>query len=422
MKIAIISDIHLGDKKCKLLRPIEDSPQKKNSSQMEDAEQYRTTDTFNELCREIKKFTKGQGPLDYLVLNGDILDFSINEFDDTCRIAKPFFRALAESKLAKTIVYIPGNHDKHIWDAVEWERNIIMKLKAFDKPKDFTRVQTGLIDYAKGNLYLPNVTTLGNEGEYGGLFLEGLFDKDNFLRMNVVYPTLFIKNSTDTYLVTHGHMLDMAWVLLSELLGGEPGIAKNPNMHELEEYNIPITSMICTGVGQAGSVSQLFYEIQVQAKKGRTTRLEKTLRNVIPKLDKLVDFPWYARRFGYLLPRLFLKSILRKMATEIKDSRYNEQFLDEDSIKRRFLRFYAASCLRAKEDFGIDPPKKMIFGHTHEPIPIDNPFKIKKSELPDLGVPEVWAYNTGGWLKEGTKGAEVFFFDDDGTLSSVSIK
>lgn len=105
MKIAIISDIHLGDKKCKLLRPIEDSPQKKDSSQMEDAEQYRTTDTFNELCREIKKFTKGQGPLDYLVLNGDILDFSINEFDDTCKIAKPFFRVSGKQACQNNCLY-----------------------------------------------------------------------------------------------------------------------------------------------------------------------------------------------------------------------------------------------------------------------------------------------------------------------------
>lgn len=275
MKLAIISDVHLGDRKCKLV------------------ENGAITQTYKALHGEIMKFT-GDAPLDYFVLNGDTLDFSINGFKESCVIARPFFRQIAKDKLAKEIVFIPGNHDKHIWDAVEWETNIIRRLKDHEDPRDFRRSQTGLIDYAQGNLYLPGVTMLKGPRRYGTLFLEGLFDKDNVLQIDIVYPNLFIKTPTDTYLITHGHMLELAWVLLSELLGGLPKISENPGIKELEEYNIPLTSMICTGVGQAGEVSKRFCEIQQEVKKNQTTKFEETLQNVILKLEKLVELSWYA--------------------------------------------------------------------------------------------------------------------------------
>ncbi len=71
-------------------------------------------------------------------------------------------------------------------------------------------------------------------------------------------------------------MLELAWVLLSELLSGEPELNRI-GIAELEEYNIPVTSMICTGVGQAGDVSRLFYRIEIEAKQGKSRRLRKLL-------------------------------------------------------------------------------------------------------------------------------------------------
>ncbi len=401
MKIAIISDVHLGDGKCKLV------------------ENGVVTQTYSALHGEIMKFA-GDAPLDYFVLNGDTLDFSINGFKESCIIAKPFFREIAKDKLAKEIVFIPGNHDKHIWDAVEWETNIIRRLKDHDNPREFRRFQTGLIDYAQESLYLPGVTMLKGPSPYGTLFLEGLFDKDNVLPISIVYPNLFVKTPADNYLITHGHMLELAWVLLSEFLGGLPRIPEEPNMKQLEEYNIPLTSMICTGVGQAGEVSKHFYEIQQDVKKRKTTRLEETLQNVILKLEKLVELPWYAKIFDGTLLKLFKKAVL-SAAKDVEDSRYDEEFFKRESVKKRFLRFYEATCTQARE-LKIVPPWKIIFGHTHDPFPFTKPLEITKDDLPRLTVEKLSLYNTGGWLKEEPKGAEVFFFDDNGALSSVNVK
>ncbi len=120
MKIAIISDLHIGDYNCKLI------------------EAHSTSTTYNRFKSTILDFTGGD-PLDYLVLNGDVLDFSINSFEASCIMARPFFQALAGDAITKEIIYIPGNHDKHIWDAVEWETNIIKRLKEHKDPRGFRR-------------------------------------------------------------------------------------------------------------------------------------------------------------------------------------------------------------------------------------------------------------------------------------------
>ncbi|MDI6889486.1 MAG: metallophosphoesterase [Thermodesulfovibrionales bacterium] len=402
MKIGIISDIHLGDGNCKLVQ------------------NGKVTNTYDTLKNESKKFTHGNA-LDYLILNGDILDFSISSFEESCRIAKPFFHAIKKDNLAQQIVYIPGNHDKHVWDAVEWETSIIRKLKRYKNPEKFKRTQPGLIDYEKGLLDLPGVSKVRGTDRYGTLFLEGLFKRGNVLPMNIAYPNLYIRTPTDTYLVTHGHMLELAWVLLSELLNGIiPEPPQNVGIAELEEFNIPLTSMICTGVGQAGDVSNLFYQIQQESKRGKTETLNRVLEGVIPRLDKLI-----------LLPKVFefvdnlalsgLKKAAIHIAENVKDSRYNEYFLKDESVRNRFLRFYEASCDEAK-NLGLNSPWKIIFGHTHEPFSYNNPFVIKEEELPQLKVEKVLFYNTGGWLRQEGKSAEVFFIDDNGSLLSVNIQ
>lgn len=400
MKIGIISDVHLGDSHCKLVQS------------------GNVTATYDTFKNVIFNFTKDD-QLDYLVLNGDIIDFSINSFEESCIAAKPFFRAIQKDALAKEIIYIPGNHDKHIWDAVEWETNIIRRLKDHQDPRPFRRTQPGLIDYMNNKpLDLVGVSRVANTQRYGTLFLEGLFEKDKTLPINIVYPNLYIKTDKNVYIVTHGHMLELAWVLLSEILKGEPELFEKIGIKELEEYNIPLTSMICTGVGQGGAVSSLFYKIQKEAKRGKTERLKRLFDNVMPKLDKLIELPWYAELLDDALLIAIRKAALY-VAGDVTDSRYDEDFFKKETVRSRFIGFYSASCSQADE-LNISHPNKVIFGHTHEPLGVDSPMEI--DNISTLKGRKMQLYNTGGWLDEVGKSAEVFFFDESGNLSSVNIK
>lgn len=416
MTIGIISDTHFGDDNCKLLG---------NGG---------LSNVYVKFRNEVVKFTGGPSarkPLNYLVLNGDTLDFSINSFDDSCRKARPFFEAIQRDNLAEKIILIPGNHDKQIWDVVEWERHVTMRMQQHLDPEDFTRTQPALIGDDMRSLVLPGVSPKPGASGPGGLFLEGLFPSSaSSIGIIVAYPNLYIKTSADTYIVTHGHMLEPAWVLLSELMADYPPIRKETNnhvgLHELEELNKPLSDLICSAIGQGGPVSDVFYQIQVDAKNGKADELKRLLDCLLPKLDALVELPWYAEGLDNAL--LFaLKKVAFAIVEKGKNSRYDSEFCDHQPVRDRFARFYRASAEQAREVFHLGPPNRVIFGHTHEPIGAKSPKIVTAKELPQLDFraikdQELRLYNSGGWLKDVTgKSADVFFFDDSGNLTSVNI-
>ncbi len=402
MKIAIISDLHLGDDRCKLVA------------------NGNVAAAYQNMREAVRRFSSTA--LDYLVLAGDVLDFSINSFSESCRLARPFFRVLKEDALANRIVYIPGNHDKHIWDAVEWETNVIRKLKKHEDPRPFRRSQPGFIDYGKGKIELPGVSRVkGKKGRrYGTLFLEGLFDKKGAIEIDIVYPNLYINTPSGQYMVTHGHMLETAWVLLSELFSEVPGIPREPTLEQLEEFNVPLTSAICTGVGQAGEVSKLFYAIQAEAKAGKSEHLRLALDSAIPRIDLMIKLGLLEFVDNMVLGAI-KKQAIRIAEKQVKDPRADQPFLPEETDRQRFLRFYHASCVQARES-GLDNPDRIIFGHTHRAWPAADPRLLTRKELPQLEISPLTLYNTGGWLNEPGRSAEVFFIGGGGELSSVSIQ
>jgi Calcineurin-like phosphoesterase len=399
-RVAIISDTHFGDPNCKLVA------------------NGKTTSTFDLLKDAINK----KGPIDYLVLNGDTLDFSINSFSNSCAISRPFFKAIVE--LTKKIIYIPGNHDKQVWDATEWQRHIIRKLEKNIDPEPFVHAQAGILDLETDSINLPGVTP-NPGGDYGGMYIEGLLPETSNMPIYIVYPNLFIKCKDYTTLVTHGHFLEIAWVLLSELLKNFPG-GKLPDaidVKQMEEYNLPINTMICTGLGMGGPVTGLFQTVQQQAKSQQSQQLDEAIDVIKNNIKEMFGATWLTGETYDLVIGL-LKHWADSKISGYQDSRYSKTFKDKPEVQKRFAHFYAASCSQAAA-FGLAVPKRVIFGHTHEAIEDPLPYELPLA----TGLINIELYNTGGWLRpnsavEGT-GAEVFFMDDsdcEGRPVGVNIK
>ncbi len=399
MRIAVISDVHLGDPAGKLVR------------------EGGITETYAALREAVRGFTGGR-PLDFLVLNGDILDFSIRSFAGSCRIARPFFTALQRDGIAREIVYLPGNHDKHVWDAVEWETGVIRRLADHSDPRDFRRTQPGVIDLASGELVLPGVSRAASTGRYGTLFLEGLFAPGGHPPVAVAYPNLYLRGAGESLLVTHGHMLEPAWVLVSELLAGDPAVAGGPGVAELEEWNVPVTALLCTALGQAGRVSDLVREIQAQAREGESARLREALRHVVPNLESMIHLAWPFEGVDDLVLE-DLGRVAAGLAEHYRPARYDRVFFEREEVRGRFGRFYRASCAQAGE-LGVPPPRRVLFGHTHEPIPARAPMRVADPGLPGGG--DLLLFNSGGWLAGSDRGAEVFLLDESGELDSVNLR
>ena len=99
MKISIVSDLHLGDPMCALY------PEKPK-----------------EFPSKLKTFESVVGTdNDYLILLGDIFDFSIRSYNEVYAEGKKFFSHVQAKNLAKELLYVPGNHDFSFWHWLEHE-------------------------------------------------------------------------------------------------------------------------------------------------------------------------------------------------------------------------------------------------------------------------------------------------------------
>jgi DNA repair exonuclease SbcCD nuclease subunit len=95
MKFAIISDTHFGDDNCTLVS------------------------TENDKVTEGPKyvdFKKAAGTGNkYLILAGDILDFSIASYEKAYRYGQFFFQKVKDDDIADEMIYLAGNHVMRIY-------------------------------------------------------------------------------------------------------------------------------------------------------------------------------------------------------------------------------------------------------------------------------------------------------------------
>jgi 3',5'-cyclic AMP phosphodiesterase CpdA len=115
VRIAVISDTHFGDPLCTL---VSSGPRERAAD---------IGPAYEAMARAI-------GNVDYLVLLGDIVDFSVASYAEAYRQARCFFMRLRDDGLAKEIVYVPGNHDFDVWHTVEHQVNVINRLQQGQLP------------------------------------------------------------------------------------------------------------------------------------------------------------------------------------------------------------------------------------------------------------------------------------------------
>lgn len=397
-------------------------------------------------------FRRAVGRVDYLILNGDILDFSVASYEKTYRHAKVFFSALQQDRLADQIIYLPGNHDFDIWHIVEHQVNVINQLKQGELPRAFKRSVPGVVDDRRADpsekFSLPDVTAKpewhDNRTKYGNLFLDHITRKRSRsgraegrkLTFNFAYPNLyFVTDEGESVLVTHGHYFEAYWSMASDWLlpyaEADLALARRGelNLQELVGMNLPLTQLACTGIGQAEPLTWLIRRIKGEVEAGRVSTLSRYLDWIEARL---LDERRHVSRVrqaaeAYALGKLKRWLIAAIGGTEIP--RYSRQFMNLPSVRdrfRRYLRYSLNEIRQLSSEHGLDlpEPSHVIFGHTHQPIPWG------AEELMDTdGARTVRFCNTGGWLlqedAEGRTtfpGAEVVIYESGQGFRSVSIR
>jgi len=431
MKIAIISDTHLGDPLCTLV-------EKKGDSFI--------------AGRKYKEFKDAAGTKnDYLILLGDILDFSVTSYQNAYEYGKAFFTMIQKDKIADQYIYVPGNHDYGIWSVVENEVNIIYQIKNGRLPRRFRMSVPGIIDDRKNSrnkgFTLPGVEirTSGNFS-YGGLFLDNItknFDsnsnsitgKDSHFIFT--YPNIYMVTDNESILITHGHYLEAYWSILSEwtprVFKSDLRIGTAMDIGEMVGINFPMNQLACSGVGQAGLLTNVLSNVQFQIKRGDLKKAKEYLNNLDDYLDDNVfEYKWYQFINEALTDTISnkVKDAIIDIMSSHKETRYNETFFNSDEVRKRFINYYNASLveldnIKRFNNIIIPPPETIIFGHTHEPVPWND--KDAPKEMPTAGK-VVRLFNSGGWLmkeEDNEKvfcGAEVFKYETNKGFSSISIR
>ncbi|MCX6580902.1 MAG: metallophosphoesterase [Candidatus Aminicenantes bacterium] len=448
MRIAIISDIHLGD-------PMSVMAARKGDPVNGPIELGVGYKEFKEKVE--KKFKKkvigksGDYWLDHLVLLGDILDFSISSYENSYAVGKRFFQQLKDDGIADQIIYMPGNHDCDLWHTVEYQVNVINKVEKGELPKPFRMSVTGIIEGRKDMEKTENAFTLfkvtprkNNEPHmYGGLFLDKITNPTTCF--NFAYPNLYLVTDSDTILITHGQYLDMYWSVLGKwvfkVINGDLDL-KDPNGLNLKEMvgiNFPLNQLACSGVGQAAPLTEVIQNLEHDVNNKNVKNITKYLKNLWAELKKVVLFKhfivWLILRCP--LAKWWLKSEIIESVGKMTSSRYDEEFLEHQEVRDRFVEFYNSSIAEIDEinqakvyKKDIPAPTKMIFGHTHEPISWGDPKApaIILAQLPNEKQP-FRMYNSGGWLNKIGKdgklefcGAEIFFYETQEGISSVRVE
>jgi len=427
MRVAVLSDTHFGDPLCTL---VSSGPRDKEPS---------IGPAYEPLARAV-------GKVDYLVLLGDIIDFSVASYADAYRQARCFFRRLSDDGLAREIIYVPGNHDFDVWHTVEHQVNVINRLRQGQLPRAFKRSVPGVIDdrRASQKFLLPDVVPRRDreepEAHYGNLFFDDITREASNGRLtgrkltfNFAYPNLhLVTDAGESLLLTHGHYFEAFWSMAAEwtaLLAFDDLELESESMslREVVGINLPLHQLACTGIGQARPLSQIARTIQREAFQGRTETLEKYFERLSLWVRSDRSRGWPRRTLTALALR-WARGRLLSVLESLEHTRYSREFLTRPSVRERFRQYYRYSIaeterLLAEHGIEIPRPTHVIFGHTHQPIPWE------AEELADVvdGHP-VRFCNTGGWLLREDQssldfvGAELLLYETGSGVRSVSIR
>ena len=423
MRIVMISDTHFGDPMCTLV----------DNETLAPGEKY-------------EKFVEKAGKNnDYLVLLGDILDFSIVGYAKAYTVAKAFFRLIKQDKIAKSIIYVPGNHDFDMWHTVEHQINTIYQVGKGRPAKQFSWSVPGFIDDRTNSnnkgFQLPGVTDVidPKKPPRVKMFLNSITkledDSGEDTNFYFAYPNVYFVTDKESVLMTHGHYLEAYWSLMGKWvmkIGPEDlRIGDALDLWELVAINFPLCQLACSGIGQAGPLTELVRKVQREVKDRQFSRVEGYVNNLDNEIDKLTPYgTFHPKELLTDAASNYAKKEFLKALKERKTTRYREEFVSNKEVLDRFRNFFEASwvemcMLNDHHGLDIQMPHKVIFGHTHRPIKWGAPHAPRAWVI---GGNPVTLYNTGGWLWRQPRGgqrefcgAAVFTYDSDRGFDSHTI-
>lgn len=290
-------------------------------------------------------------------------------------------------ELFERIIYIPGNHDHHLWESAR-ETQYVNHISTLN-PGEFLP-----IPWHATNMFEEKAAN-----PVPAYFLTKLVQRFPHLKDTVIttaYPNFGIVSNDNRKCVIfhHGHFIESLYHLISILRALLFSDRKMPtHVWDIEAENFAWIDFFWSTMGRSGDAGQdieLIYEKMQDPKE-----LEKLLSTLATNLAKRYDLLGWGDAMEAKLLKLAFNGITPKIAE--RERTQTDSPLSQDAEKG----LWAYMCGPLREQIDIELKGNMpsdvtfVFGHTHKPFQEDINFK---------GYPQwVNVYNTGGWVVETVK-------------------
>ncbi len=377
LKYLVLSDLHLGE---------EDSLLTNLKPGLWEQDPLKASPVLTSFTLCLEELLKGQENRPWLVILGDGLELALARFNQAAMV----FERLVEEWLVKRalfsgLIYIPGNHDHHLWETsreIQYA-NYVARRKP---PGSFLPPPWHISEVfpKKSHHFVPS--------PFIGRFLRRFPQLEDF-PVGITYPVLGLINEEKKRIVClhHGHLLEGIYRLMSKLrVTLFPGEQEPQTLNEIEEENFAWIDFFWSTMGRSGKVGERIETIYESLLVPET--FKDLLANLAKALAQKFDIPLVPERWEDDLIQKVLEKTFRKA---LYPERKKEATALSEEVERELNWFVEGPLLKEIEkvnpegnlsDYAFD----FVFGHTHKPF----------ARLDRFAPFSPWArvFNTGGWV------------------------
>lgn len=328
-----------------------------------------------------------------LILNGDILEMALADTNQAAMVFERFIELIfppeGEALFDKRLLYIPGNHDHHIWESARETQyvNFIRRVPAgapLEAPWHTTKMVSP--DFVPEH------------------FLTNLLRRHPHLQdavVEVVYPNyaLFTPDRQRSVIFTHGHYVESIYSLMSTLNTMIfPNRQRPKVVWDVEAENFAWIDFFWSTMGRSGNVGQdiglLYDKLQDQQE------VEKLLENLAAGLVKRWNHLKWAEGLETKGLAWILDLTLGRVASLERHRPAQALSPDAESGLHWYVEGPLLEQLRIENHGHIPANISLLFGHTHKPF---------QTQITFAGYPApLSVYNSGGWVVDKLEPAPIY--------------